>query len=54
VEAIDGLRELGKEVRDAIVVVDRNEGSREALAAKGVMLHALLTGDDLRSAARPA
>lgn len=53
VQTVDGIRELGKEVSHAIVVVDRNEGGREILAAKGVSLHALLSGDELREAALP-
>ena len=37
-EALDGL---GVEIIEAVVIVDRDEGAREALAAKGISLHAL-------------
>lgn len=53
IQTIDALREMDRDVAAAVVVVDRNEGGRELLASHGVTLHALLTGDDLRSAARP-
>ncbi|MFN2452199.1 MAG: orotate phosphoribosyltransferase [Candidatus Dormibacteria bacterium] len=39
--AVDAVRETGAEVVEAIVVVDREEGGRESLAAGGVQLHAL-------------
>jgi orotate phosphoribosyltransferase len=49
-QTIIGLRELGKSVTDVLVVVDREEGGREALADLGVILHALLTRTELRAA----
>ncbi|GAC1339482.1 MAG: orotate phosphoribosyltransferase [Candidatus Dormibacteria bacterium] len=39
--AVEAVRETGAEVVEAIVVVDREEGGRETLAAEGVALHAL-------------
>jgi orotate phosphoribosyltransferase len=50
VKTIEGLREEGKEVRDAVLVVDREEGGRDALAKHGVTLHALLTKTELKAA----
>ena len=50
VQTITGLKELGYEVGDAIVVVDREQGGAEALASVGVRLHRLLTETELRSA----
>lgn len=45
------LREDGREVTDALVTVDRQEGGPEALAEMGVTVRALLTQADLRAAA---
>ncbi|MGI8623573.1 MAG: orotate phosphoribosyltransferase [Solirubrobacteraceae bacterium] len=50
-DTIRALREDGSEVDTALVVVDRQEGGPEALAALGVTVHALLTDADLRAAA---
>ena len=41
------LRELGADIRHALCVIDRMEGGSEALLAKGIELHALLTRQDL-------
>ncbi|MBV8979030.1 MAG: orotate phosphoribosyltransferase [Alphaproteobacteria bacterium] len=54
VQTVEALREMGKEVGHAIVVVDRNEGGRDLLAGLGVTLHALLTAGELRAAAARA
>jgi orotate phosphoribosyltransferase len=43
----EGLRSLGKAVTDAVVIVDRQEGGREALCAIGLKLHSLVTKADL-------
>jgi orotate phosphoribosyltransferase len=55
--AIEALREAGLEVRNAICVVDREEGGAAALAAAGVSLRALFRGSELsdlrKSAAKP-
>lgn len=45
--AVERLRGHGATVTDAIAIVDREEGGREALAAIGVTLHALLTAAEL-------
>jgi orotate phosphoribosyltransferase len=57
VEAIEAVREAGLTVSEAICVVDREEGGREALAAHGVRLHALFRAADVvakpKTAAKP-
>jgi orotate phosphoribosyltransferase len=45
------LRTLGADVREALCVIDREQGGAEALAAQGLRLLSLLTADDLRAAA---
>jgi orotate phosphoribosyltransferase len=40
-KAITALRSAGAEVRDAITIVDREEGAAQAFAAEAVSLHAL-------------
>ena len=47
VDAVEALREAGAVVRRVIVVVDREEGARENLAAHDVELDALLTASEL-------
>jgi orotate phosphoribosyltransferase len=49
-EALQVVRDAGLEVTHALCVLDRDGGGREALAAAGVELHALLTKDDLDAA----
>jgi len=49
-KTIAGLREIGKEVCDAVVLVDREEGAREALQNLQVRLHSLLTKSELMAA----
>ncbi|MEV0848714.1 orotate phosphoribosyltransferase [Streptomyces sp. NPDC049954] len=44
------LRALGAEVREALCVIDRQQGGTEALAADGIRLRSLLTADTLRAA----
>lgn len=52
-EAIAPLREAGLTVRDIVVVVDREQGGAEQMAAAGYAVHGLLTlSDVLRSAPR--
>ena len=45
------LRAAGADVRDALCVIDRQEGGAEALAAHGIALHSLVTAADLRASA---
>ena len=45
--AIDGLRQGGLVVEDLYCVVDREEGGREAAAARGVTLQSLFTSSEL-------
>jgi orotate phosphoribosyltransferase len=49
-DTVRALREQGRDVTDALVTVDRQEGGPEAAAAEGVRVHALLTQADLRAA----
>src|ERR1700730_12735791 len=42
-EAIAPLEEAGLVVRDLVILVDREQGGRELLAARGYTLHAVLT-----------
>ena len=41
-DAIEPLREVGLQVRDIVVLIDREQGGREALAAAGYRVHAVL------------
>jgi orotate phosphoribosyltransferase len=56
-ESATALREAGLEVRNAVCVVDREEGGAEALAVEGVHLRALFRVSELaeapKSAAKP-
>jgi orotate phosphoribosyltransferase len=45
------LRALGADVRDALCVIDRQQGGAAALAAADLTLTSLLTSDDLKAAA---
>jgi orotate phosphoribosyltransferase len=47
VDAVEALREAGASVERTLVVVDREEGGREALADAGVEAEALVTASDL-------
>jgi uridine monophosphate synthetase len=42
-EAIEPLESAGLVVRDLVVLIDREQGGRELLAARGYALHALIT-----------
>jgi len=46
------LRALGADVRDALCVIDRQQGGAAALAATDLTLTCLLTSDDLHTAAQ--
>ncbi|MGW6151689.1 orotate phosphoribosyltransferase [Streptomyces sp. NPDC055144] len=45
------LRGLGAQVREALCVIDREQGGADALATEGIRLVSLLTAGDLRAAA---
>jgi orotate phosphoribosyltransferase len=47
VEAVRTLRAAGAEVTGVVVVIDRQEGGRQAIEAAGVPFHALFTSQDL-------
>ena len=55
--AVEAVREAGLEVRNAVCVVDREEGGADALAAAGVRLRPLFLASELtsprKSAAKP-
>ena len=55
--AVEAVREAGLEVRNAVCVVDREEGGAAALAAAGVRLRPLFLASELaagrKSAAKP-
>ncbi len=53
-EAVAALREAGLVVRNAICVVDREEGGADELARLGVRLRSLYRGGDLLAAAGAA
>jgi orotate phosphoribosyltransferase len=53
-EAVAAVRETGLEVRNAVCVVDREEGGVDALARIGVRLRALYRAGDLVGAAKSA
>jgi uridine monophosphate synthetase len=42
-EAIQPLEEAGLVVKDLVILIDREQGGRELLAARGYTLHAVLT-----------
>ncbi|HVM99373.1 MAG TPA: orotate phosphoribosyltransferase [Caulobacteraceae bacterium] len=48
IKAIEAARNAGAVVEDALVIVDRQEGGAENLAAVGVTLHSVFVGDDFR------
>jgi orotate phosphoribosyltransferase len=56
-EAVDALRDVGLEVRNALCVVDREEGGADALARLGVRLRPLYRASELlavrKTAAKP-
>jgi len=53
-ETVAALREVGLEVRNAVCVVDREEGGADALARLGVRLRALYSGRELLPAGKTA
>jgi orotate phosphoribosyltransferase len=54
IEAIEALREAGLECRNAVCVVDREEGGADALARRGVRLRALFRAQELARSAKSA
>ena len=51
-QAVDALRDLQVEVVEALAVVDRQEGGREAIEARGLRVHALFVRSEFSAAAR--
>ena len=47
-KAVEAARSVGANVTDALVIIDRQEGGSEALAAAGVRLASVFVGDDFR------
>ena len=47
-QAVEAVRAAGRDRHDALVIVDRQEGGAENLAAHGVKLHSVFVGDDFR------
>ena len=47
-KAIEAARAAGAIVEDALVIIDRQEGGTEGLAAHGVRLASVFVGDDFR------
>jgi orotate phosphoribosyltransferase len=54
VAAVEALREAALEVRNAVCVVDREEGGPEALASAGVQLHPLFRVSELAEGSKRA
>ncbi|HEY3798260.1 MAG TPA: orotate phosphoribosyltransferase [Caulobacteraceae bacterium] len=48
IKSIEAARASGATVDDVLVIVDRQEGAAENLAAIGVRLHSVFVGDDFR------
>ena len=51
-KAVERMRAAGADVTEAVAVVDREEGGKEALAAIGVTLRALVTSEELMQVAK--
>ena len=54
IDAIAALRDAGLEVRNAVCVIDREEGGVDALAREGVHLRALFRASDIAEAGKTA
>jgi orotate phosphoribosyltransferase len=54
VDSVEALREAGLGVRNAVCVVDREEGGADALAGVGVRLRALFRVSELAEASKSA
>jgi len=46
-EALEKLTSAGLKVKDVVVLIDRQSGATEALAEKGLTLHAVFTLSEL-------
>ncbi len=46
-EAIERLDEVGLQVRDVVVLIDRQSGAREELSDRGIKMHAIFELDEL-------
>src|SRR6185312_16185223 len=46
-ETVQSLHEVGLCVRDAVIVIDRQQGGKDTLSKKGIHLHALFSISDL-------
>ena len=44
---IDGIRQAGAEVKDVLVILDREQGGTETLEKEGIKLHSLITLKEL-------
>jgi len=53
-DAVRALREAGLEVRNAVCVIDREEGGVDALAREGVHLRALFRASEIAEAGKTA
>ena len=53
-EAWEPLQDVGLEVRDVLVVIDREQGGAEVLAQHGLRLHSLMTISELLDRLRTA
>ena len=53
-DAVSVLREAGLEVRNAVCVIDREEGGVDALAREGVRLRALFRASEIAEAGKTA
>jgi orotate phosphoribosyltransferase len=51
-QAVDAIRDLQVEVVEALAVVDRQEGGREAIEARGLHVHALFVRSEFSAPAR--
>ena len=51
-QAVDALDDLQVEVVEALAVVDRQEGGREAIEARGLQVHALFVRSEFSAPAR--
>jgi uridine monophosphate synthetase len=44
---IDGIKQAGAEVKDVLVILDREQGGKETLDQEGIKLHSLITLKEL-------